>query len=102
MSEKRFLSAVVLLVRSVKTINKPEMLEIGALSDLRTYLQTQETAILEILIEELHNHLYLKSYYSESRWRSYTRGQTKREPYISALHHPCAEVDCCHSATNRI
>lgn len=42
LSEKRFLSAVVLLVRSLKTINKPEMLEIGALSDLRSWLGLQE------------------------------------------------------------
>jgi exocyst complex component 4 len=41
LSEKRFLTAVVLLARSLKTINKPEMLEIGAISDLRTYLQGQ-------------------------------------------------------------
>lgn len=35
--------------------------------------------MLEILIEELHNHLYLKSFYTDVRWRSYTRGQTCRE-----------------------
>ena len=43
MSEKRLLQASVLLVRSLKIINKQEMLEIGALSDLRTYLSSQET-----------------------------------------------------------
>jgi len=43
MSEKRFLSAVVLLVRSLKTINKQEMMEVGAVVDLRSYLQSQET-----------------------------------------------------------
>ena len=42
MSDKRFLSAVVLLVRSLKTINKPEMMEIGALTDLRACLVLQE------------------------------------------------------------
>lgn len=42
MSDKRFLSAVVLLVRSLKTINKPEMMEIGALTDLRAWLVLQE------------------------------------------------------------
>lgn len=31
--------------------------------------------LLEILIEELHNHLYLKSFYCDVRWKSYTRGQ---------------------------
>lgn len=42
LSEKRFLSAVVLLVRSLKAINKPEMMEIGALGDLRSWLVGQE------------------------------------------------------------
>ncbi|GAA6019965.1 hypothetical protein JCM11491_006723 [Sporobolomyces phaffii] len=76
LSEKRFLSAVVLLVRSIKTLNKPEMQEIGALADLRAWAQGQETVMLEILIEELHNHLYLKSFYCDVRWKSYTRGQS--------------------------
>ncbi|GAA5941737.1 exocyst subunit SEC8 [Sporobolomyces koalae] len=76
LSEKRFLSAVVLLVRSIKTLNKPEMQDIGALADLRAWAQGQETVMLEILIEELHNHLYLKSFYCDVRWKSYTRGQT--------------------------
>lgn len=42
-SEKRLLQAAGLLVRSIKLINKQEMLDIGALSDLRSYLGSQET-----------------------------------------------------------
>ena len=42
-SEKRLLQAAVLLVRSLKLINKPDMLDIGALSDLRSDLTSQET-----------------------------------------------------------
>jgi exocyst complex component 4 len=42
-SEKRLLQAAVLLVRSLKLINKQDMLDIGALSDLRTDLASQET-----------------------------------------------------------
>ncbi|GJN89483.1 hypothetical protein Rhopal_002469-T1 [Rhodotorula paludigena] len=76
LAEKRFLSAVVLLVRSVKALHKPELLEIGALADLRAWAVAQEGVVLEILIEELHNHLYLKSFYTDVRWKSYTRGQT--------------------------
>ena len=44
MSEKRLLQASVLLVRSLKIINKSEMLEIGAVADLRSYLNAQEIA----------------------------------------------------------
>jgi hypothetical protein len=42
MSEKRLLQAAVLLVRSLKTINSADMLEIGAVADLRSYLNGQE------------------------------------------------------------
>ncbi|KAK4705054.1 exocyst complex component 4, partial [Phenoliferia sp. Uapishka_3] len=76
MSDKRFLTAVVLLVRSLKTINKAEMMEIGALTDLRAWLVSQEGVLQDILIEELHNHLYLKSFYCDARFKAYTRGQT--------------------------
>lgn len=41
--DKRFLQASLILVRSLETINKPELREIGALSDLRSYFVTQET-----------------------------------------------------------
>ncbi|KAJ9479220.1 Exocyst complex component SEC8 [Pseudozyma hubeiensis] len=75
MAEKRFLESVNLLVRSLKTIDKPEVVEVGATNDLRAYLKGQEGAMLEILIEELHNHLYLKSYFCDARWKSYSAGQ---------------------------
>ena len=42
-SEKRLLHAAVLLVKSLKTISKPDMLDIGAVADLRSYLTTQES-----------------------------------------------------------
>ncbi|EGG07514.1 uncharacterized protein MELLADRAFT_85678 [Melampsora larici-populina 98AG31] len=75
-SSKNFLSATVLLVRSLKLINKPELVEIGGLVDLRSYLVNQETTLFEILIEEHHNHLYLKSYFCDNRWRVYRKGQS--------------------------
>ncbi|KAJ7596856.1 exocyst complex component sec8 [Mycena floridula] len=75
MSEKRLLQASVLLVRSLKLINKPDMMEIGAVSDLRSYLVSQESALRDILVDELHSHLYLKSFWCESRWASYSPNQ---------------------------
>lgn len=42
-SEKRLLQAAVLLVKSLKTISKPDMIDIGAVADLRSYLTTQES-----------------------------------------------------------
>lgn len=79
LSEKRFLSAVILLSKSLKTINKSELLDISALADLRAYLHSQEGAVYDILVEELHNHLYLKSFYCEGRWKPYSLGQTDCE-----------------------
>ncbi|KAI8990488.1 Sec8 exocyst complex component-specific domain-containing protein [Trametes punicea] len=73
--EKRLLQAAALLVRSLKLINKPDMLEIGAISDLRSYLVGQETTLRDILVDELHNHLYLKSFWCESRWTVYHPNQ---------------------------
>ncbi|KAG5635065.1 hypothetical protein H0H81_012546 [Sphagnurus paluster] len=70
MSEKRLLQASVLLVRSLKIINKPDMLEIGAVADLRGYL-----ALRDILIDELQNHLYLKSFWCDTRWAAYVPNQ---------------------------
>jgi exocyst complex component 4 len=43
MSEKRLLQGSILLVRSLKIINHADMHEIGAVADLRSYLETQET-----------------------------------------------------------
>lgn len=76
MAEKQFLEAVNLLTRASKNCEKSDILEVGATSDLRAYLKGQEQAMFDILIEELHNHLYLKSYFCDARWKSYTPGQT--------------------------
>ncbi|KAI0347837.1 Sec8 exocyst complex component-specific domain-containing protein [Trametopsis cervina] len=80
-SEKRLLQAAVLLVRSLKLINKQDMLEIGALADLRSYLTSQDTAIRDILVDELHSHLYLRSFWCESRWAAYVPNQQACESH---------------------
>jgi len=48
------------------------------------FLLFSSQVMLEILIEELHNHLYLKSFYCDVRWKSYTRGQTTRQFNLSS------------------
>lgn len=74
-SEKRFLTAVELLQNALRRIRVPALDEIGALSDLRSYLTNQESALTDILIEELHDHLYLKSPYCQERWQILAMGQ---------------------------
>ncbi|KAF3938669.1 hypothetical protein ABW19_dt0206120 [Dactylella cylindrospora] len=71
-SEKRFLTAVDILAEALKNVNKPDIKEIGALQDLRRGLENQETSLADILVEELHSHLYLKSPYTDTRWKSYS------------------------------
>jgi len=77
LSEKRFLSAVKLLKSSLKTTSRAEMKDIGALTDISQYIQSQESSLLDLIVEELHNHLYLKSFYCDNRWAPYTTGQQK-------------------------
>jgi exocyst complex component 4 len=74
-SEKRFLTAVDVLQDALRRIRVPELDDIGALSDLRSYLTNQEVALTDILVEELHDHLYLKSPYCQERWQVLTKGQ---------------------------
>jgi exocyst complex component 4 len=72
-SEKRFLSAIDVLQDALRLLRKPELEGIGALSELRTYLTNQETSLTDILIEELHSHLYLKSPYCQDRWKAHVK-----------------------------
>ncbi|KAI1259359.1 Sec8 exocyst complex component-specific domain-containing protein [Xylariaceae sp. FL1019] len=74
-SEKRFLTAVDVLQAATRKLRKPELDDIGALADLRSYLANQETALMDILVEELHEHLYLKSPYCQDRWAALARSQ---------------------------
>ncbi|KAJ9143856.1 Exocyst complex component Sec8 [Pleurostoma richardsiae] len=74
-SEKRFLTAVEVLQNALRKLTKPELDDIGALSDLRSYLANQETALMDILVEELHEHLYLKSPYCQERWSNLAKNQ---------------------------
>jgi exocyst complex component 4 len=74
-SEKMFLTAVDILQNALRRIRSPELDGIGALSDLRGYLTNQEAALTDILLEELHDHLYLKSPYCQERWQMLAKAQ---------------------------
>ena len=68
-SEKRFIAAVDLIREASALVRRPELESIGGLGDMRTYFSNQETSLTDILIEELHDHLYLKSPYCRDRWK---------------------------------
>jgi exocyst complex component 4 len=94
-SEKRFLTAVDILQDALRRIRVPTLDEIGALSDLRGYLANQETALTDILIEELHDHLYLKSPYCQERWQHLAKGRegmAKDNPDMAISIRPFYEV----------
>ncbi|KAL6712787.1 exocyst subunit [Lecanora helva] len=71
-ADKHFLVAVDLLQDALRIIRKSEMENLGALTDLRIYFTNQETSLTDILIEELHDHVYLKSPYCQGRWKPYS------------------------------
>ncbi|KAI0995771.1 putative exocyst complex component [Podosphaera aphanis] len=75
-SEKRFVTAVDIVQTALRRIRAPGLEEIGALNDLKNYLLNQETALSDILIEELHDHLYLKSPYCQERWQTIAKSQS--------------------------
>ncbi|KAJ5958573.1 uncharacterized protein N7479_005723 [Penicillium vulpinum] len=68
-SDKRFLAAVDVLHTGLRVLRRSELEDISALSDIRAYFINQETSLTDILIEELHDHLYLKSPYCSDRWK---------------------------------
>ena len=71
-TEKRFLTAVDILQEALRLVRKSDFDEIGAMTDLRTYFTNQEQSLTDILVEELHDHLYLKSPYCHDRWKTRT------------------------------
>ena len=71
-SDKHFLTAVDVLQDAFRLIRNSTLENIGALADLRVYISNQESSLTDILLEELHDHLYLKSAYCQTRWKSYS------------------------------
>jgi Xaa-Pro aminopeptidase len=69
LSDKRFLGAVEVLHDALRLLRRSELENIGALADIRAYFENQESSITDILVEELHDHLYLKSPYCVDRWK---------------------------------
>ncbi|KAJ5908591.1 hypothetical protein N7495_001273 [Penicillium taxi] len=69
-SDKRFLTAVDVLHTGLRLLRRSELEDIGALADVRAYFNNQESSIIDILVEELHDHLYLKSPYCSDRWKA--------------------------------
>jgi len=68
-SEKRFLGAVDTLNDALRIVRRSDLDGIGAIADLRSYFVGQEGTLADILVEELHDHLYLKSPYCQDRWK---------------------------------
>jgi exocyst complex component 4 len=51
------------------------------------FLMTLAQLLREILVEELHGHLYVKSFWCESRWATYTPGQqTSKSALVHQKH----------------
>ncbi|KTW28876.1 hypothetical protein T552_01505 [Pneumocystis carinii B80] len=74
-SEKKFLTAINLLREAQQITEKYEMSKIGALADIKQYISGQKNSLMDIILEELHNHLYLKSPYCDAYWAPYVIGK---------------------------
>lgn len=72
-SQKLFLSAHETLSQALRKADNDDLSSISALQPIHSYLISQESSFFSILIEELHNHIYLKSPYCDSRWNIYTQ-----------------------------
>ncbi|KAI8850248.1 hypothetical protein BC829DRAFT_389576 [Chytridium lagenaria] len=64
---KFYLTAVRTLISTIKTLNGEDLFDIGALESIRSKLDDLKTTLPETLLEELHNHIYLKSPFSVDR-----------------------------------
>ncbi|KAJ3108836.1 hypothetical protein HDU97_010108 [Phlyctochytrium planicorne] len=64
---KFYLTAVRTLISTLRTLNGGDLCEIGALESIRTKLDDLKNTLPETLLEELHNHIYLKSPFSLDR-----------------------------------
>lgn len=74
MAQKLFMSSYKTLSNAIVKANQEDITQIPALQGMKGYLQSQEVSLYSVLIEELHNHIYLKSPYTDSRWHSYRQG----------------------------
>ncbi|PVU85543.1 hypothetical protein BB559_004588 [Furculomyces boomerangus] len=63
--KKQFLTAVSQLIQAIQFLFDPELRPIEALSGLRQRMEREKEGITQVMIEELHNHLYLKSPYCQ-------------------------------------
>ena len=79
-SDKHFLTAVEVLQEALRLIRHSSLESISALADLQLYFSNQESSLTDILLEELHDHLYLKSAYCQNRWKPPTSNGDIREP----------------------
>lgn len=79
-NEKRWIGAVDILGEALISSRRGGLDDIGAMGDLRSYFASQESSLIDMLVEELHDHLYLKSPYCAERWRGRKVGSAHANP----------------------
>ncbi|KNC73059.1 hypothetical protein SARC_14380, partial [Sphaeroforma arctica JP610] len=58
-SEKQYFLAALLLSQTLGYIDN-DLQDVGALSEIRQAIQTQQTALYDVLVDQLHTQLYMK------------------------------------------
>ncbi|KAI8925799.1 Sec8 exocyst complex component-specific domain-containing protein [Entophlyctis helioformis] len=64
---KYYLTAVRILTGAIRTLSGSDYSEIGAMKGVREKLDDIKKGVFDIIVEELHDHLYLKSAMSNAR-----------------------------------
>ncbi|KAI9189019.1 exocyst subunit [Blastocladiella emersonii ATCC 22665] len=70
---KYCLSAVSLLNQASKLIQGKECAKVGALDETRKQLTALRESIFEAILNDINNHIYLKSPFAEDRWTAFVR-----------------------------
>lgn len=84
-SQKLFMSAHATLSEAIRIASQATLEQIPALQGMKSYLASQELSLYVVLVEELHNHVYLKSPYTGSRWHPYRHGIDDAGTYEQVL-----------------
>ncbi|PVV01513.1 hypothetical protein BB560_004068 [Smittium megazygosporum] len=80
--KKQFLTAVSQLVQAIKFLFDPELRPIEALSELRQLMEREKDEITRVMIEELHNHIYLKSPYCVQGVEPIASNSASNKPFL--------------------
>lgn len=70
-AQKRFFQALHVLSSARSTINAHNLLQVPEISNLYSYVVSQQASLVSTLVEELKAHIYLRSPFTCNRWEPF-------------------------------